>query len=625
MREAEDDLAAGDAGAGPGALPRPRPRADCTRGGDDGSPRPRGGHYHLRKCLLVTGAAILVVLSLSNVAPHLFKSPKTVPAPEDVSARVVRPVSNQSSAIDFFQKHAPGNADDSFRLENLDFGGNTCCGHHKCFFRLTRRPDVAYLVSQAKGKNTQTRKLKDLLRAWHLGQELEKKHAQLQLGLAPPKVIRIDFTHELNRNWSHCDDRKQVSEAHYRDGDLIVQKVRPVPTPSLLFGCASQKKKRFFQAWDAELRARVRDGATFRRNLAEGVAALADLLTSGPAEAACLAAGLKFFVDARGRLYHLNLDRCSRSQASEKGLGASLKCLDELRRHVDPTFRGTNPPRPTDAPTQLPIQEFTRNHTGNASIGIASAHRPGSDDNSFRLENLETGGKICCGFWKCFYRHRRRTDVGYVVLQSEKREVRFKRALATWRLEQRLEQNFSIPALMLGPPEDIVINEEFAAELSRNTRNCDNGKPFGHGYATGHVVVQRVRPAPVPSLLFGCRDNKMERFFETWEAELLAHVRDGAAFRRNLTAAVATAADLRAIGPTPGCLAYDFQALVDSRGHMHHVDLDRCFEAEKLFRHKNSQALHMRDGLLECLAQLTSRVERAFSFESNTSLTRNQH
>lgn len=236
------------------------------------------------------------------------------------------------------------------------------------------------------------------------------------------------------------------------------------------------------------------------------------------------------------------------------------------------------------------------------------------------MENLKLGGRVCCGFWKCFYRHRHRLDVGYVVLQPGKDNQwkgKLRIAQDTWRLGETLEQNHSIAALMLAPPEEIAINEEFAAHLSRHVWNCDSDHPFGHGYAAGPVIVQRVRPAPMSSVLFGCQQTKRRRFYSTWKTELLAHVRDVATFRHNLAAAVADATALLTAGPAPlACLAFDFQAFVDAKGRLYHVDLDRCFQEERALRYRKEDAEEMRRAhlteALECLAELTSRIKRAF-------------
>ena len=76
----------------------------------------------------------------------------------------------------------------------------------------------------------------------------------------------------------------------------------------------------------------------------DSVANLADLLTSAPPRLGCLANDLQFFVDARGRMHHLDLDRCfdwggehivregepRRLAQLERKLKSAQACLDKL-------------------------------------------------------------------------------------------------------------------------------------------------------------------------------------------------------------------------------------------------------------------------------------------------------
>ena len=115
--------------------------------------------------------------------------------------------------------------------------------------------------------------------------------------------------------------------------------------------------------------------------------------------------------------------------------------------------------------------------------------------------------------------------------------------------------------------------------MNANLYRWDKGRELKPRYSKGYVIVQKVRPAAKPSLLFGCMRHKVSYFYQEWETELLAHVHDKEAFRRNLAENIAVITHLIISVPDPmRCLATDFQVFLDPHGHMYHIDLDRCFE-----------------------------------------------
>lgn len=113
-----------------------------------------------------------------------------------------------------------------------------------------------------------------------------------------------------------------------------MQKVRPVPTPSLVFGCGANANQHFYYTWKKELLAYVHDKETFRKNFVDNIETITNLMTSGPNPVRRLALDFQFFVDAHGHLYHLDLDRCFEEEVKEKHVNRALECLDELKEAI---------------------------------------------------------------------------------------------------------------------------------------------------------------------------------------------------------------------------------------------------------------------------------------------------
>lgn len=88
------------------------------------------------------------------------------------------------------------------------------------------------------------------------------------------------------------------------------------------------------------------------------------------------------------------------------------------------------------------------------------------------------------------------------------------------------------------------------------------------------VYVQKVRTAPMPNLLLGCANSKVKQFQRDVK-EFIPLIEEKRRFAGNLKKNLEKA---RVMMHEEPCLVMDFQVLVDARGMLYHLDLDRCFE-----------------------------------------------
>jgi hypothetical protein len=170
---------------------------------------------------------------------------------------------------------------------------------------------------------------------------------------------------------------------------------------------------------------------------------------------------------------------------------------------------------------------------------------------------------------------------------------------ATWDLAQMLHSNYSQPDyFLLEPPQAIALDEKWAtrlnaANLYRNGNHVNDyqnqpqppqqyqqqqqqQQPPQLRYLAGTAIVQKVRPAPVPSLLYGTSTNKDAYFWDHFENELLMYATDRQAFAQTLLDQIELFLTFVRQNPQFACLLCDFQVLIDKTGTFHPLDLDRC-------------------------------------------------
>jgi hypothetical protein len=152
-------------------------------------------------------------------------------------------------------------------------------------------------------------------------------------------------------------------------------------------------------------------------------------------------------------------------------------------------------------------------------------------------------------------------------------------------MAQMLHYNYSQPDyFLLGPPQTIALDEKWATRLNASLmlyRSSREVKHHPHQFRPGQMaVVQKVRPAPVPSFLCGVTKGKEQYFWDHLDQELLIHVTDFQAFEQAVLGQIEDLLIFLRGHPQFHCLLRDFQVLIDAQGQLHHLDLHRCINYE---------------------------------------------
>ena len=197
-------------------------------------------------------------------------------------------------------------------------------------------------------------------------------------------------------------------------------------------------------------------------------------------------------------------------------------------------------------------------------------------DESFRLDNLDLSVPILCGKNKCLFTLSSDPTIGYLLLAGDGNDSKLKKLKVAWLYAKHLQVHYKAKHLFLSEPKELKISTEIAgrlngANLTRLEVNGDSGK--APTFEKGPIVAQKVRVAPTGSLLVGC-DRKFDHGMERL-GDFVSGVKDRKSFVKNFDEQVSVMRDVLNVKENQ-CLLRDFQFLVDTKGNISQIDLDRC-------------------------------------------------
>jgi len=215
------------------------------------------------------------------------------------------------------------------------------------------------------------------------------------------------------------------------------------------------------------------------------------------------------------------------------------------------------------------------------NITANDSERAKSND-SFLPNNVEMAKQVPCGQYKCFFRSKSSSNVGYLVAPSiRKKDTNlqwFETLESGWNLAEDLKAEYGIQHLLLEPPTKLKVSKELAWRLNKNLfsekkQNKIRGKKAKRFPKGSTVFVQKVQAAPKNSIVVGCTETKMDSFKQNMK-DFAKTIKNIGFFSRNFKQGLATARELL---ENEVCMTKDFQVLVDTNGTFYHLDFDRCF------------------------------------------------
>jgi hypothetical protein len=245
---------------------------------------------------------------------------------------------------------------------------------------------------------------------------------------------------------------------------------------------------------------------------------------------------------------------------------------------------------------------LVRSSSSSSTHNSTSAAIPARDE-SFRLDNLDLSVPILCGKKKCLFTLSSDPTIGYLLLASDGNDSKLRKLQVAWLYAKHLELHYKAKHLFLSEPKELKISTEFAgrlngANLTRLEVNGESGT--APTFEKGRIVAQKVRVAPAGSLLVGC-DRKFDHAVERL-GDFVSCVKDRKSFVKKFDEQVSVMRDVLNVKENQ-CLLRDFQVLVDTKGNINQIDLDRCPLGSK---YKKGFKEHVK----KCTAQFDAFVRR---------------
>jgi len=265
------------------------------------------------------------------------------------------------------------------------------------------------------------------------------------------------------------------------------------------------------------------------------------------------------------------------------------------------SYVATNSPNPVKSNVSMAVSMKPQSKA--AAAAAAAAGQTNNTDKSFRLNNLDLSVPISCGKKKCLFTLKSDPSIGYLV-SSDGDDSKLKKLTVAWLYAKHLEFHYKSKHLFLGEPRELKISSDFAHRLnSANlTRLAVNGVVSSQApsFSKGVVLAQKVRVSPKSSLLVGC-DRKFDHAVDRLD-EFVSAIKDKKKFVVNFEEQVENMKYILKVKENQ-CLLRDFQVLVDTKGNINQIDLDRCPLGNKYKRGFN-------DHVKKCTGQFDEFVNR---------------
>lgn len=272
---------------------------------------------------------------------------------------------------------------------------------------------------------------------------------------------------------------------------------------------------------------------------------------------------------------------------------------------------------------QLSSIQYRANNSVIVGVKTDSDPPPKFDISSFLEKDVDSSKGVICGNYKCFYQSKSNPLAGYLIMRETKtqytQESRMNMLKGGWSFAQKLQARYDIPHFLSSPPINMTVSQHLSYTLNQNLKSQETTK---YNY-TGKVIFREgktvaIQPcilAPKPHLIIGGVEGKLVEF-EQHVDKFLSLVIDKAAFSRHFSRDMGKM--MKAIEHEP-CLAYDFQAMVDLDGHLHNIDLDRCFDRFNASNKVSTSTKKVQE-CIQAMEHIEGRVQSALAESSAVSM-----
>ena len=213
---------------------------------------------------------------------------------------------------------------------------------------------------------------------------------------------------------------------------------------------------------------------------------------------------------------------------------------------------------------------------------------------SFHTAKSDDIASVRCGNLKCFVimenNSNGTTNRGYVIAQENRTKSGEEMGLMksklddAWIIASHIHHKYNLSTLLLQPAEMISKDVQFVDSLNKKLihQRVPTRKMQGFN-AIIPITVQQSLVIPEPNFFwhyqYSVDIKKLLNVESIYTDFVQTHVQDYDQFKETLQKDINATKQMLIDSDSP-CLLNDFQLMIDFKGRIHHIDLDRCFDEQ---------------------------------------------
>ena len=189
------------------------------------------------------------------------------------------------------------------------------------------------------------------------------------------------------------------------------------------------------------------------------------------------------------------------------------------------------------------------------------------------VKDFDLSSDISCGNWKCFVPSLSDKDIGYLVMRDTSNSTIMN---IGWTVAKEIEANYGAMHLYLDAPYTAELSSEIRMKLNTIVV-FEAFDGFGEDFfKLSSVIVQKMKKSPKDALFFGCFGQNFDTYlrygnnfiWDLGESKIPGKIDT---FLKNIKESYDIVKKVVTARPI---LLHDFQAIIDTEGHLFFIDLD---------------------------------------------------
>jgi len=186
------------------------------------------------------------------------------------------------------------------------------------------------------------------------------------------------------------------------------------------------------------------------------------------------------------------------------------------------------------------------------------------------VNDFDISSAISCGNWKCFIPSLSDQDIGYLVMRDTNNSTIMN---IGWTVAKEIEANYGAMHLYLEAPYTAELSPEIRMKLNKIVI-FEAFDGFGEDFfQLSSVIVQKMKKSPQDALFFGCFGQNFDTFLRKAN-DFIWNLGESGKISSFLKTIKESYDIMNKVVTARPILLHDFQAIIDTEGHLFFIDLD---------------------------------------------------